>query len=126
MEVDASVPTSTVSGAGAGAKPKAGELDLEVPFVEKYRPILVSYSLPECAANRCYHWYHVHLQLSDIVGNEETITRLQAIAAEGNMPNIIIAVSTPTACRHCHLRSTANNITCRVHLELVKQHPFSA
>jgi len=31
------------------------------------------------------------MQLGDIVGNEETVTRLQAIAEEGNMPNIIIA-----------------------------------
>jgi replication factor C subunit 2/4 len=31
------------------------------------------------------------LQLLDVVGNEETITRLQAIAQEGNMPNLIIA-----------------------------------
>ena len=30
--------------------------------------------------------------LKDIVGNEETVSRLQIIAREGNMPNIIIAV----------------------------------
>jgi replication factor C subunit 2/4 len=39
--------------------------------VEKYRPVL----------------------LKDIVGNEETVTRLQVIAKDGNMPNIIISVS---------------------------------
>ena len=38
------------------------------------------------------------LQLSDIVGNEETLCRLEAIAADGNMPNIIIAVSAPATC----------------------------
>lgn len=59
------------AGAAGGSGKPQGELELEVPFVEKYRPFL----------------------LSDIVGNEETITRLQAIAEDGNMPNLIIAVS---------------------------------
>ena len=31
-------------------------------------------------------------QLKDIVGNEETVRRLESIAEEGNMPNIIISV----------------------------------
>ncbi|KAI8989511.1 P-loop containing nucleoside triphosphate hydrolase protein [Pilobolus umbonatus] len=39
-----------------------------LPWVEKYRPI----------------------ELKDIVGNEDTISRLQAIAKDGNMPNIIL------------------------------------
>ena len=39
--------------------------------IEKYRPLL----------------------LKDIVGNEETVSRLAVIAQEGNMPNIIIAVT---------------------------------
>ena len=41
----------------------------ELPFVEKYRPNL----------------------LKDIVGNDDTISRLSVIAKEGNMPNIIIS-----------------------------------
>ena len=39
-----------------------------LPWIEKYRPNI----------------------LADIVGNEETISRLAIIAKEGNMPNIII------------------------------------
>ncbi|CAG8536035.1 9832_t:CDS:2 [Paraglomus occultum] len=43
----------------------------ELPWVEKYRPRL----------------------LKDIVGNEETVSRLQIIAKEGNMPHMILAGS---------------------------------
>ena len=64
-------------GAGAGSGSGAagwfsgtrGELELELPFVEKYRPVV----------------------LADIVGNSETVERLKVIAEEGNMPNLIIA-----------------------------------
>lgn len=42
---------------------------VEIPWIEKYRPEL----------------------LGDIVGNEETTTRLKVIAEDGNMPNIIIS-----------------------------------
>jgi ATP-dependent Clp protease ATP-binding subunit ClpA len=40
----------------------------QIPFVEKYRP----------------------RTLDDVVGNEETILRLRAIANDGNMPNLIL------------------------------------
>jgi len=44
-------------------------LPFEMPWVEKYRPS----------------------NLTDVVGNEDTIRRLQFFAREGNLPNIIIA-----------------------------------
>ena len=40
-----------------------------MPWVEKYRPKL----------------------LKDVVGNEETLVRLEAIAEQGNMPNLILS-----------------------------------
>lgn len=40
-----------------------------LPWVEKFRPIL----------------------LNDIVGNEETINRLKVFAEDGNLPNLIIS-----------------------------------
>ena len=43
----------------------------EIPWVEKYRPTKVA----------------------DIVGNEDAVSRLQVIARDGNMPNLILAVS---------------------------------
>lgn len=41
-----------------------------LPWVEKYRPVRVR----------------------DIVGNEDAVNRLQVIAQEGNMPNLILSV----------------------------------
>ena len=40
----------------------------QVPWIEKYRP----------------------QKLEDVVGNEETLVRLQAIAKDGNLPNLIL------------------------------------
>jgi replication factor C subunit 2/4 len=45
------------------------ESSFEVPWVEKYRPEF----------------------LNDIVGNEEAVSRLSAIAQVGNLPNIILS-----------------------------------
>jgi replication factor C subunit 2/4 len=39
-----------------------------VPWIEKFRP----------------------QKLEDVVGNEETLIRLQAIAQDGNLPNLIL------------------------------------
>ncbi|XWS61819.1 hypothetical protein CRYUN_Cryun07bG0158000 [Craigia yunnanensis] len=41
----------------------------DVPWVEKYRPN----------------------KISDIVGNEDAVSRLQVIARDGNMPNLILS-----------------------------------
>lgn len=48
-----------------------------MPWVEKYRPNKVA----------------------DIVGNEDAVSRLQVIARDGNMPNLILAVS--NSITHC-------------------------
>lgn len=52
------------------AKSKGG---YDVPWVEKYRP----------------------RSLSSVVGNEDTVVRLQAISEDGNMPNL----NCPRHCR---------------------------
>lgn len=50
----------------SSSKPAQG---LDVPWIEKYRPVL----------------------LSEIVGNEATVHRLDAFSRSGNVPHIIIA-----------------------------------
>lgn len=49
---------------------KSNAAPLELPWVERYRPV----------------------KIDDIVGNEETVSRLRVISEKGNMPNIIISV----------------------------------
>lgn len=53
-----------------GNTPVVPKTVYELPWVEKYRP----------------------KSISDVVGNEETTSRLAVIAEEGNLPNIIITV----------------------------------
>ncbi|PRW18302.1 Replication factor C subunit 2 [Chlorella sorokiniana] len=69
MDVDAPAAAATASGA-AGAGPSSSKsANYMLPWVEKYRPT----------------------RIKEIVGNVEAVSRLQVIAGEGNMPNIILA-----------------------------------
>ncbi|GJT03494.1 replication factor C subunit 2 [Tanacetum coccineum] len=52
----------------------------EIPWVEKFRPTKVA----------------------DIVGNEDAVSRLQVIARDGNMPNLILAIG---------LRASVDNLS---------------
>ena len=47
---------------------KSSSKSYEQPWIEKYRPI----------------------KLEDVVGNDDTLVRLQAIANDGNLPNLIL------------------------------------
>lgn len=63
MEVDEAVPKPTKSTA------KPAKSTAHLPWIEKYRPQV----------------------FTDIVGNEDTVSRLAVFARTGNAPNIIIA-----------------------------------
>ncbi|KAF8943974.1 replication factor C subunit 4 [Haplosporangium gracile] len=66
-----SAPSTAAQVANLNAQFKGNVDSYELPWVEKYRPEV----------------------LKDIVGNEETVERLQLIANKGNMPHMIISGS---------------------------------
>ncbi|KAK9843444.1 hypothetical protein WJX81_002960 [Elliptochloris bilobata] len=65
MDIDAGPGPSSKAEAGGGP----GSKSFDLPWVEKYRPTVIR----------------------DIVGNKEAVARLQVVAEEGNMPNLILS-----------------------------------
>lgn len=63
-----SKPAAASAAASKSSSSSANNGAYQVPWIEKYRPQL----------------------LQDVVGNEETLVRLQAIARDGNLPNLIL------------------------------------
>jgi Cdc6-like AAA superfamily ATPase len=65
---DVAKPVADVDVTEKEVVKKSSALVYQAPFVEKYRPRV----------------------LEDVVGNEETLLRLRAIAVDGNVPNLIL------------------------------------
>ena len=63
------IPAALTLVAGARQTSVERNTHMQVPWVEKYRPVF----------------------LKEVTGNASTVDRLKAIAADGNMPNLIIA-----------------------------------
>ncbi|CAB9515664.1 factor C subunit 2 [Seminavis robusta] len=67
--MSATATTSTSANSGGPTKKQKKGGGYQTPWVEKYRP----------------------KTLDDVVGNEETLVRLRAIAKDGNVPNLILS-----------------------------------
>jgi replication factor C subunit 2/4 len=59
------------AASSSAAAPAAPADTYNIPWVEKYRPSRVA----------------------DVVGNSDAVSRLEVIARDGNMPNLILSVS---------------------------------
>jgi hypothetical protein len=93
----ATTPAAAAAASGGGK----GSGGYEMPWVEKYRPRI----------------------LEDVVGNDDTLVRLRAIAEDGNMPNLILCGPPGTGkvrqfrlsfffsgcCRPCRLSSSVRD-----------------
>lgn len=84
MEVDKETKGAAAAASTTTTK-KTPVTAYQVPWIEKYRP----------------------QKLEDIVGNEDTLVRLQAIGRDGNLPNLILSgppgtgkVESYQMCRH--------------------------
>jgi hypothetical protein len=78
--------TTTKAGASAGTTStgtNSNSTSYQIPWIEKYRPET----------------------LEEMVGNEETLVRLQAIARDGNMPNLILCGPPGTGKVRCSMNN---------------------
>jgi hypothetical protein len=79
--------------------------DYDLPWVEKYRPHRVS----------------------DIVGNQDVVARLQVIAQGGNMPNLIFSVSSFLPLLFTNLLKEREKMTAQLsHWDLLLLENFSS
>lgn len=117
MDMDAGGAGPAAAAAAAGAGPSTSRKTFTLPWVGVMLCLLlgdVYLGLPPAGLSALLapcliayiaaHCHHQHAltntqvekyrpsRIRDIVGNEEAVSRLQIIAEEGNMPNIILAV----------------------------------
>ena len=82
MVVEEEEERTVIKDSPVKAEPEPQSTVQFLPWVEKYRP----------------------LRIRDIVGNDDAVARLQVIANEGNMPNLILSVSDIRSSRLLHLQ----------------------